>query len=987
MSMIGKRIDHYEIIGQLGKGGMGEVFLAQDTSLNRKVAVKFLPESLEGDETVHKRFLREARSAAALDHPYICSIHEVGEAEGRSYIVMEYVEGQTLKERLVQGELPLKDIAQWATEIAEALAVAHERGIIHRDLKPSNIMISRRGHAKVMDFGLAKQLYALPEAGSQEETLTGLTREGTTVGTIPYMSPEQVQGKPVDLRSDLFSFGIVIYEMLSGVNPFKKEMSLSTADAIRRETPPSLSKYRADVPQPLEELVRKLLAKEPADRIQQAKGVAEVLQEVLNEVLAEQIDPGRNALARMRGALLKPMYLIPLLIIIAGIAYFSFQGVKAYQKNKWARELVPKEVERAMEQDRPVAAARMLREGLEYAPDSGELNQLKVLLLAGSITIETTPPDAEIYIRDYAGTEDGDLSNWEFLGHSPFVSQQFPSGYHRFRFVKDGYEPVEIAGPRTFSIQQRLHPKEEIPDGMVWVRGIAKGERFPPVAPDSAAEFWMDRHEVTNRQYKKFVDAGGYETREYWKQPLVKDGQLMKWEAAMFLFRDSTGRPGPANWEFGTYPEGEGDFPVGGVSWYEAAAYAEFAGKSLPTVYHWKCAGGVSIYADIQQYSNFSAKGPAKAGTYYSLGDFGTYDMAGNMKEWCWNELGVRRYILGGGWNEPAYQYMNADARQSFDRAKTFGFRCVKYIEPLPQALAKPVEFYGPSFARSTDKFTDDQAYQLYLRLHKYDKTELNPSVESVVEDPSQYWRTERATFQAAYGKERMIADLYLPKDAKPPYQGVIYMPGADAYLTKTLSGVNLRFITFVLSSGRAMIVPHYKGTLERDLLNSMPYATIIDQPNLYKERSIQWSKDLGRTIDYLETRDDIDAGKLSFIGVSWGAYVGPRLVAVEPRIRAAVFAAGGDTPVFAPIEEVDPWNFAYRIKIPVLMQNGRSDFSFPLETSQIPLFNRLGTPEKDKSHLLYEGGHEIFDQKKVFMDMLDWLNRHLPRTKTQSDR
>ena len=157
-----------------------------------------------------------------------------------------------------------------------------------------------------------------------------------------------------------------------------------------------------------------------------------------------------------------------------------------------------------------------------------------------------------------------------------------------------------------------------------------------------------------------------------------------------------------------------------------------------------------------------------------------------------------------------------------------------------------------------------------------------------------------------------------------------------------------------------------------------MPGRMAGDQPNLYREMALQWSKDLGRTIDYLETRDDIDTEKISYIGVSWGAYVGPRLVAVEPRIKAAVFAAGGDIPIPGVREEVDAWNFAPRVKVPVLMLNGKSDFTFPLETSQLPLLNLLGTPEKDKKHLLYKGAHEIFDQIKVFRDMLDWLDGYI---------
>jgi dienelactone hydrolase len=981
MSMIGKKLRHYEITGRLGQGGMGEVFLASDTSLDRKVAIKFLPELIGMDETARKRFMREAKSAAALDHPYICGIHEVGESEGWSYIVMEYVEGLTLKDKLAQGDVPLKEALQWALEIAEALSVAHEKGIIHRDLKPSNIMISRTGHAKVMDFGLAKQLFAAPESGSQEETLTGLTREGTTVGTIPYMSPEQVQGKAIDLRSDLFSFGIVLYEMLTGSNPFKKENSFNTANAICQETPLPFSKYREDVPQKIEELAGRLLAKDPAGRIRKAKEVAEDLKKVLNEISGGQVLSGWGTLTKMLHTLRKPAYLIPLVIILAGIAYFSVQAVRTYKKGEWARETAPKKVEQIMEKDRPVEAAQVLREGLKYAPDSGELNKLKALLLAGSITIDTTPSEAEIYIRDYVATDNDDSSNWELLGRSHFESPEFPSGYHQFRFVKDGYEPVVIAGPLAFAINQKLHPIGEIPEGMVWVRSMQKGEEIQPlVLPADAAEFWMDRYEVTNRQFKEFIDAGGYQNREYWKEPFIKDGQPLDWDEAMVLFRDSSGKTGPATWKFGTYPEGEEDFPVGGVSWYEAAAYAEFVGKSLPTVYHWRCAGHVSVYADIQQYSNFSTEGPAAVGTYHGLGDFGTYDMAGNVKEWCWNEVDGQRFILGGAWNEPAYQFTDFDARDPFDRTNIFGFRCVKYLETLPEALVGSAEFLWRTMDRSNDSPADDQAYQIYLGFHSYDKTKVNGSIDSVDTTSSSLFKKERITFQAAYGNERMIADLYLPKDEDlySPYQAAIYFPGADGFFSKTLIGVSMRIVTYVVNSGRAVVVPHYKGTLERDLIYEMPHTALFTEPMKYRERSIQWSQDLGKTIDYLEERDDIDTDRISYIGVSWGAYIGPRLVAVEPRIKAAVFAAGGDVPSLGECEEVDPWNFAPRIKGPVLMLNGKYDFTFPEKTSQLPLFHALGTPDKDKKHLQYEGGHEIFDQVKVYLDMNDWLDSKL---------
>jgi len=234
--VVAKTISHYKVIEKIGQGGMGEVYLAQDTALDRKVALKFLPEELQQDSTARKRFLREAKSAAALDHPYICHIHEVGEVEGTSFISMEYVQGETLKDKLGKGPLPLKDALEKATEVAEALEEAHSQGIVHRDLKPSNIMLTPQGHVKVMDFGLAKQVTAVE--GEEQEITTALTKQGSTLGTVPYMSPEQVRGQRVDTRSDIFSFGVVLYEMLTGVNPFKRDTSVDTSHAILGETPP-----------------------------------------------------------------------------------------------------------------------------------------------------------------------------------------------------------------------------------------------------------------------------------------------------------------------------------------------------------------------------------------------------------------------------------------------------------------------------------------------------------------------------------------------------------------------------------------------------------------------------------------------------------------------------------------------------------------------------------------------------------------------------
>ncbi len=285
--MIGQTISHYRILEKLGEGGMGEVYLAQDTGpLDRKVALKFPSQEMQQDPIAQQRFLREARSAAALAHPYVCHIHEVGEDGEQSFISMEYVAGQSLKDRLAKGPLELRDSLQKATEIAEALEAAHKQNIVHRDLKPANIMLTPEGHVKVMDFGLAKRLTAAQDGGSQEKTLTtSPTRTGATLGTLAYMSPEQLRGGEVDTRSDIFSFGIVLYEMLTRVHPFKKSQSMETGNAILNEAPASLSRHVKEVPPVLQHTVRKMLAKEPRRRYQHIDDVRVNLEELTGDRL------------------------------------------------------------------------------------------------------------------------------------------------------------------------------------------------------------------------------------------------------------------------------------------------------------------------------------------------------------------------------------------------------------------------------------------------------------------------------------------------------------------------------------------------------------------------------------------------------------------------------------------------------------------------------------------------------------------------------
>jgi len=934
----GTRLGHYEIEAPLGTGGMGEVYRARDVRLGRAVAIKVLSQHLSSNPELRARFEREARMVSALDHPNICVLFDVGHEGETDYLVMELIEGETLAARVARGALPPRDVLELGLQIADALERAHRAGVVHRDLKPGNVMLAHSG-AKLMDFGLARAEGPgavsppgpdSPAPLTQSPTVAApLTAYGAILGTIPYMAPEQLEGREADVRSDVWSLGCVLHELATGRAPFRGADPASILAGILRDPAPRCDAVDPDFPARLARVIDRCLEKDPASRPASAAAVRDELAAVRRWAHSD----GPNELARVAER-------------IQGLE----EGPEAWEAFQLAREIARLE------------------------PGHPQLERLQNYYVR-PITITSTPAGARVSVRYYGAPE----SAWTPMGVTPLEGIPWPKGFTRLRIELDGRRPaedviwnIELVGS---VFDYALGAPGEWPDGMERVPA-GKFDIFMPGIDHLAAEpmgaFLMDRDPVTNAEYKRFVDAGGYRDPSHWRVPVALEGRELTAAEARSQFLDATGQPGPAGWEAGTFAPGEERLPVTGVSWYEAAAYAAWAGKSLPTVFHWNRVAFTCASAQIIAQSNLAGRALKPVGSTHGQNRFGVRDLAGNVREWALNATGDgKRFLLGGGWNDPEYSFNDAWAQPPLDRSATNGFRCIRPIEPETNLanLTRTIDLPFRDFTAEAP--VPDAVFEFFLRQFTYDPTPLGARLES--EEPTVLGRMQTVTFAAAYGGERMTAYVFLPEGESGSRQPIVVFPGSNAIHTRVFNPFDLRRVDFLVRSGRVVVLPVLKGTYHRggDLHSDYPSETAH-----YRDYVIAWARDLSRTVDYLGTRDDVDPTKLGYFGLSWGGAMGAIMPAIERRFRANVLYVAGLSFQRA-LPEVDAVNYIGRVTQPTLMLNGEFDFFFPAETSQKPMFELLGTPLEDKRRLTYAGGHSV-PRVETIKQTLAWFDRYL---------
>jgi serine/threonine protein kinase/formylglycine-generating enzyme required for sulfatase activity/dienelactone hydrolase len=966
---------HWRLLEQLGTGAIGEVWLAvhEGTQAKRVFKFCFQADSLRGlkREVALLRLLKGSLGG----RPDIAQVIDWEFDQPPYFLETEHSESGDLvawgKQQGGIDKVPLETRVEVVAQIADALAAAHGAGVLHKDLKPANVLIredaSGRPRVCLADFGIglvtSREALEVPGVTVAGLTEALLSSSETGAGTRLYMAPEVMEGRVATPLSDVYSLGVILYQIVAA--DFGRALGTG---------------WERDIADPLlREDIASCVDRDPAKRV---GGPAEL-------ALHLRALPARRAHARAAQSRRRSLRIGLAAALAATLAAGGWWGWGFYSEIRWAQNVAGPEILRRIETN-DFTGAYDLAVQVENALGSNPALDQAWNVIATNISFETEPAGASVFWKPYADVG----GEWRLLGTTPISGARIPAAALRWRIERQGYETREIAllPPRKIFSNTPLgaHPKLALdpegksPAGTVPVEGrsymaVPLGS-FPAIDGFELARSYIDRTEVTNAAYQEFVAAGGYRRAEFWREPFVEGGRTLAFEEAMARFVDSTGRPGPANWVLGEHPEAKGDHPVGGVSWFEAAAYAAFRGRSLPTIYHWGVAAlpdveiGLPLAPHLGPQSNLESDGPAPVGSHPGLSAAGAADMAGNVAEWVWNAWGENRFLLGGAWDDPEYHFPQSAAASPWARRPTNGFRLATYPEPPAERYLTAIDLPDVDYAAIAPQSESEAEFS--RRSAAYDHTPLRIKEEGALELPSG-GLARLVTLDGAIRGERLPVYVVEPDGVEPPYQAVVWMGGMNILLDRSTEGGITGMagvLDFLRKSGRMVVMPIYSGTLGRNDGTSL--QRFYAGNNSRREMLFEWSKDLGRTVDYLEARGDVDLQRVGFVGLSLGAAIGQLMVRFEERIATLVLWSGGFAASSFPEEAPGIVRAVEETTIPVLMLNGRHDFVFPYATHQVPFFERLGTPPELKRHVVWDAGHFGFPIGEFLRENLDWLDQ-----------
>jgi predicted esterase len=660
-------------------------------------------------------------------------------------------------------------------------------------------------------------------------------------------------------------------------------------------------------------------------------------------------------------------------IAIALITSFIFYQFNSTERKRKIREDLLNRIDKMLEDDVIPSPKTFLlaTEVKNIYPADTLLDQL-LSKVSRRISIHTNPPGVLVKWKEYQGKDD----EWKTLGITPLNNVDVPIGLCVYKLSKNGFNSQESwLWPGTLhsinldtigTNSNMIQISGAVSNLGIWGLEHLSGEYVP--------DFKLDRTEVSNKEFMEFIKAGGYTNKSYWPNEILVNEYKTSWEKVIKQFVDKTGRPGPSTWEAGTFPDGQDNHPVSGVSWFEASAYAKYSGKTLPAIYHWGKNAFTQFFTnEILGKSNMMNKGTVSCGTLGGVNIYGAHDMAGNVREWCYNATSNgERYILGGAYDDPQHLYSEAIVTTPFDRSEGNGFRCAKTETNLEKStLSKAVDIEFRNYANHMP--IKQSKFDQLLKFYEYDKIAIHARVDQMF-DSSNYSLEKVHLNSVKASADEQILYLFQPKNATPPYKTIFYWPGSSVIQRTSFNHKRESyFFSFLLKNGYAVVFPVFTGTLEKQ--NTIRTSN-QNQSVAYRSFAIDLMHDVRRSLDYLDSRNDIHHSGYGFLGFSWGGAMAPIVLAIEDRFKVATLLTTG-LRMQPALEEVDPVNFLPHVKTPTLIINGKFDAVFPYEHSQKYFYNLLGTPTSEKKLVLLDCGH-LPTRSVVIKETLPWFENYL---------